>query len=399
MIKAYRLQNFDWWPLIKRVLEGETQTAVAKSSRVPQQTLNRHYHKYLHGVNTNQPELVAEALGRADGRRRSYRILSDAAEQKLVDEYNSTTAARQSFVERDFVAAAQRVYLDDHDHLTRSKTPHDFVASKRFINRFKRQHHISSGRVSKRHKPNTHPTPEQQREQTTEYHERVNVALIKLPPDLIINADETSAVVVTPPLTSWRDIGSGAPNVDHTANSKLNVTMVAAVACNGKKLPVALIAAGKTQLSLRKFGLAGSTVGMLSPKGWMDGKRMIEWINRVLLPYTRGRECALVVDSVKSHHTAEVRRYLEANDIDLIVVPGWSTPHLQPLDVGVFGPLKSMMRKGWRLGMQRRDPKTDTLAGLVKRFNAGFKRISRRTIVNSFADAGFDVARISKPSH
>ena len=103
---------------------------------------------------------------------------------------------------------------------------------------------------------------------------------------------------------------------------------MAAVACNGKKLPVALITAGKTQLSLRKFGLTGSTVGMLSAKGWMDGKRMIEWIDRVLLPYTRGRPSALVVDSLKAHHTSAVQRHLEANDVELIVVPGWSTPKL-----------------------------------------------------------------------
>ena len=82
----------------------------------------------------------------------------------------------------------------------------------------------------------------------------------------------------------------------------------------------------------------------------------------------------------------------------LIVVPGWSTPQLQPLDVGVFGPLKSIMRKEWAEAAERDDTTTDTLAGLVRRFKRGFERITKHTINNAFADAGFNIARIPKPT-
>ena len=191
VIKAYRPQKFNWQPLIDRVIAGETQTDVAKSVGVPQQTLNDHYRKYVRANEQKQPALVDEAVGRTDGRKRSRRALSDAAEQKLVDAYHSKTRGRETFVERNLVVAAKRAFLDDHDHLTRSEVPHEFVASKRFIHRFKKEHHISSGRTSKRHKPNTYPTPEQQREQTTQFLEETDDALQRFPSYLVINADET----------------------------------------------------------------------------------------------------------------------------------------------------------------------------------------------------------------
>ena len=119
--------------------------------------------------------------------------------------------------------------------------------------------------------------------------------------------DETSGKVVLPPRTGLRDIGSGQPIAIRVAKDKLATTMVGAITANGRQLPVAILAKGKTERSLKKFKLKRNIVGILTPKGWMNGNAFIEWMMRVLLAYTQGAPCALLCDDLSVHKTPAVR--------------------------------------------------------------------------------------------
>ena len=82
-----------------------------------------------------------------------------------------------------------------------------------------------------------------------------------------------------------------------------------------------------------------------------------------------------------------------------MLVPRWGTAHYQPLDVGVFGPVKQMMRKEWKLHMRVGDHQTDTLAGMINRYQTGFNSLTRTDIQNSFAKAGItSSAESAEPS-
>jgi len=120
----------------------------------------------------------------------------------------------------------------------------------------------------------------------------------------------------------------------------------------------------------------------------MDGSVMIEWIDHVLIPYADGVGCALIVDDLPAHQTPAIKAHCKNNNIELILVPGWLTGTLQPLDVGVFGKLKSIMIKDWTLAMASGDDYTDSPAGLMRRFIIAFKNISRHDVKKAFTLSG-----------
>lgn len=394
-LNPYRRRNFNWQPLFDGIDNGDTQTAVARAHKVPTATLNQHYQKYRVGLQNVDPNVVAEAVGSRDGRKRSRRALTDAEEIQIHREYKSATTAGIAVNNGELSDIAVRVYDDDHPHRTRS---HAFVASVRFVQRYKHDHHISTGIVKKRHRPQTYPTEDEQFTEASEFFETVNRALLHYRPSMIINEDETSGKVVMPPRTAIRDIGSGQPVVFHKSSEKLCATIATAISSNGGKLKSALVTKGKTQLSLRKFQLPTSIVGLLNARGWMNGSTFIEYITRVILPFSKGEPCVLMCDDLPVHKTPAVRLFCEQNQIELVLVPRWGTGAYQPLDVGIFGPLKQVMRKEWKFRMRAGDRQTDTVSGMIDRYRIAYDCLTRTDVKSAFAKAGIISSRDSDES-
>ena len=117
---------------------------------------------------------------------------------------------------------------------------------------------------------------------------------------------------------------------------------------------------------------------------------MIEWCQLVLLPYTQDRPSALIVDQYRAHLTPRVRRFLSDHNVELIIVPANRTGVLQPLDVKIFAPLKSIMTSMWADSAAAGDSNTDTVKGLMKRFKTAYSLIDWRPIVHAFAEVGAD---------
>ena len=261
---AYRHRRFNWQPLFDELNTGKTQTEVALAYNVPQSTLSRRYSKYRIGIENDDPNAIAEAVGGADGRRRSHRALTDDQEMQIHRDYKSTTAAGIAVNNDDLSTIAVRVYHRDHPHHTRS---HTFAASDSFIRRYKRDHHMSTGVVKKPHHPPSRPSDELRYIEATEFFDAANSALCKYKKSMIIDFDETSGKVVMPPRTALRDVGSGPAIAHHKLKDKLCATIGTAITANGTKLKSALITKGKTPLSLRKFRLPSSFVGLLNTRG------------------------------------------------------------------------------------------------------------------------------------
>jgi len=82
-------------------------------------------------------------------------------------------------------------------------------------------------------------------------------------------------------------------------------------------------------------------------KGWTCDIITLEWITRVFDPETRakanGNRRALVCDGHGSHVQPEVLRFCIDNKISLLLMAPHSSHLCQPLDVGVFSPLKTYM--------------------------------------------------------
>ena len=82
-------------------------------------------------------------------------------------------------------------------------------------------------------------------------------------------------------------------------------------------------------------------------KGWTCDIIALEWITRVFDPETRakanGKQRALVCNGHGSHVQPEVLRFCIDNKISLLLMAAHSSHLCQPLDVGIFSPLKTYM--------------------------------------------------------
>jgi hypothetical protein len=84
-----------------------------------------------------------------------------------------------------------------------------------------------------------------------------------------------------------------------------------------------------------------------SPTGWSNNEFGLEWLRKVFHPSTIAKaekaRCRrlLVVDGHSSHVNMEFLDTCEQLRIIILILPPHATHRLQPLDVGLFGPLAS----------------------------------------------------------
>lgn len=87
--------------------------------------------------------------------------------------------------------------------------------------------------------------------------------------------------------------------------------------------------------------LDGSRYGV-SPNGWMTTAAYIDWFRNIFIPSLPGeRPVLLVLDGHSSHISYEVRELAIENGVHMLKLPPHLTHFLQPLDVGVFKPMKA----------------------------------------------------------
>jgi len=102
-----------------------------------------------------------------------------------------------------------------------------------------------------------------------------------------------------------------------------------------------------------------------SPNSWTDDKLGLEWLHH-FDKHTRdrqggnGRPRLLILDGHCSHINLEFCQYAIDNNIELLCFPSHTTHLLQPLDVGLFGPLQKYYSKA------ADDHMRDTRAAVVK---------------------------------
>ena len=76
----------------------------------------------------------------------------------------------------------------------------------------------------------------------------------------------------------------------------------------------------------------------------MDGDLMLQWFKATILPFTRGERGLLCVNSFSGNETEEFMEAAKANSVDVVIIPGGYTSTVQPLDVCLNKPFKSILR-------------------------------------------------------
>ena len=164
-------------------------------------------------------------------------------------------------------------------------------------------------------------------------------------PCLIFNMDETGMPLDPKPLKIVTQ--KGHKNPSQVSNGvKTQITVVGCVSAGGQCLPPMVIWNRKNLPPQLATGEVPGTIYGLSSKGWIDQELFKLWFANHFLRYAPPvRPILLLLDGHSSHYCPETIRYAAADQVIIFTLPPNTTHLSQPLDKGIFGPLKISWRK------------------------------------------------------
>lgn len=159
---------------------------------------------------------------------------------------------------------------------------------------------------------------------------------------MFINVDECPSYVRNLPEYGLHFADCPPPWRIVRAKERDAVSVIGAIAGDGKVLPTAVIAKGTTTRCEKRFHaqIPHSFIQHTS-SGVTTSTSFIEYLEHVILRYTKDEPAVLIVDGYKAHLTSKVKRWCVKHHLTLVKVPDRGTAILQPLDVAVFGAAKT----------------------------------------------------------
>lgn len=159
-------------------------------------------------------------------------------------------------------------------------------------------------------------------------------------PGQVINMDESGLPLNPKPLKTLNQRGVKKPSA-FTSLGKTQITVVGCVSASGICIPPMVIWDRKTLSPELAKGEVPGTIYGLSKSGWMDMELFDVWFKRHFLRYApAARPLLLLMDGHSSHFCLDTIYLAKEEGVILFVLPPNTTHLTQPLDKGIFGPLK-----------------------------------------------------------
>ena len=176
-------------------------------------------------------------------------------------------------------------------------------------------------------------------EETLEHHNLLGK------PCNIFNMDETGMSLDPKSVKCVYKKGEKNP-LAPSCGSKDQITVVACVNAAGYCMPPLVIL---DRVSLPAYFHVGEVPGTkygLSRKGWIDRELFRQWFILHFLRYAPSdHPLLLLLDGHSSHFCPDTVHLAAEHDIIILVLPPNATHLLQPLDKGIFGPLKAYWKQ------------------------------------------------------
>ena len=172
------------------------------------------------------------------------------------------------------------------------------------------------------------------------------------------------------------------------------VTIVECIGSRGCYIPPLIILKGKEQQATwyQESTLPKEWRIATSPNGWTTDIIGLRWLKEVFEPYSKqhstGAKRLLILDGHSSHLTADFDTFCKEKAIICLCMPPHTSHLLQPLDVGVFGPLKNAYGKLVEEMMVARNNHIDKQDFLSLYPTARERVFTRENIYGGFAGAG-----------
>ncbi len=177
----------------------------------------------------------------------------------------------------------------------------------------------------------------------------------KIPPELVLNADQTPSSYISVGRTTMEKRGSKSVAIKGLSD-KRNITLTFVISLAGEFLPIQIIYSGKTVASQpRGFRFPKGFCVSQNPKHWSNEQETMKLIEDIINPYIIKKRAelnlpetqkALVIwDVFKGQVTEKVMEKLNSLNCEFVPVPANMTHFFQPLDLTVNGAVKNYMRK------------------------------------------------------
>ena len=162
---------------------------------------------------------------------------------------------------------------------------------------------------------------------------------------------------------------------------------MACVNAAGYAIPPLVIFARKTFNQLLAVNEIPGTMYGLSDTGWMNSEIFCNWFTHHFLVHTpASRPLLLLLDGHSTHYNPEFVRVAAHEQVIVFCLPPNTTHLTQPLDKGVFGPLKSHWNEECQRYMSRNPRKVVTHNTVFSR--AWYKAMTIPNIISAFRTTG-----------
>ncbi|TKA64438.1 hypothetical protein B0A49_10136 [Cryomyces minteri] len=213
------------------------------------------------------------------------------------------------------------------------------------------------------------------------------------PPERVYNTDESGfavgasqssrALVNIRETSSWKRVGS----------RQEWITAIECVSAAGVAVPPLIIFKAKhTNTAWIPTHTPQNWRFSTSSSGWTSDSHGYEWLTSVFEPLTRPNDLSarrlLVMDGHSSHITANVIALCMESAIDLLVLPPHCSHLLQPLDVGVFAPLKRALASETDAALRVDSGRISRVEWTEMYIRARAKAITANSILGGWRGAG-----------
>ena len=170
----------------------------------------------------------------------------------------------------------------------------------------------------------------------------------QFPPELIFNVDETCWRLLNGAIKTLARKGSTEVTITTKVDPKKDITVIAACSLAGERLPLWILAKGKTKRCENKFTespklrhalSSGKLFVFHSPDGWSTSDVMIHYLDWIRKRVGE-RIFHILWDLHASHRAADLAQWATEHDLGLTFIPAGQTDVWQPLDRKIFGVLK-----------------------------------------------------------
>lgn len=205
----------------------------------------------------------------------------------------------------------------------------------------------------------------------------------------IYNVDETGMPLDPRKPRVVTKLGTKKVRVMGSGN-KHQITVVACASATGHVIPPMVIFEGKNLKREWLHNEVTGTVYAMSDTGWINAPLFNDWFDHFLRHAPPGRPLLLLLDGHSTHYKLDTISKAMKQEVIIITLPPHSSQDTQPLDAGVFGPLKHYWSRECHEWMAKNPHK---LMSKVH-FNSVFSKAWAKAAVPSNAVAGFKKAGI-----